>query len=141
MSIIKTVEKQTIEKLANNLAKDPEKDKINQNVYDEFVNRETVFRIGDTVKIHYKIVEGKRERIQVFEGYVISIKGKGIVKTFKVRKISYGIGVERTFPIYSPKIAKIDLIRRGRVRRSKLYYLRERSGKRAVITEKINFKK
>ncbi|MBN2443499.1 MAG: 50S ribosomal protein L19 [Spirochaetales bacterium] len=95
------------------------------------------FNIGDTIKVHYKIIEGKNERIQVFEGVCIAIKGSGISKTFTVRKISYGVGVERVFPINSPKIEAIDMIRRGRIRRAKLYYLRDRMGKAAKIRELI----
>lgn len=96
-----------------------------------------LFNIGDTIRVHYKIIEGKNERIQAFEGICISIKGNGIKKTFTVRKISYGVGVERIFPLYSPKTDKIILVRRGRVRRAKLYYLRERVGKAAKVTELI----
>ena len=98
------------------------------------------FNVGDTIRIHFKIIEGKTERIQVFEGVCIAQKGSGIKKTVTVRKISYGVGVERIFPLYSPKIAKIEVVRRGRVRRSKLYYLRDRIGKRAKITELIGKK-
>ncbi|HEY0828790.1 MAG TPA: 50S ribosomal protein L19 [Bacilli bacterium] len=93
------------------------------------------FRPGDTLKIHVKVIEGTRERIQVFEGVVIKRRGGGISKTFTVRKISYGVGVERTFPLHSPKIDKIDVARRGKVRRAKLYYLRELRGKAARIQE------
>src|SRR6476659_2930785 len=80
---------------------------------------------GDTVKVHVKVVEGTRERIQLFEGVVIKRRGGGISETFTVRKISYGVGVERTFPVHTPKIAKLEVIRRGKVRRAKLYYLRK----------------
>lgn len=93
------------------------------------------FRPGDTLKVHVKVVEGTRERIQLFEGVVIRIKGGGISETFTVRKISYGVGVERTFPIHSPKIDKIEVARRGKVRRAKLYYLRNLRGKAARIKE------
>ena len=141
MNAIEEFEKNHIEKISNKIAIAPGKEKIDKIKLDEFYNRITQIKIGDMVKVHYKIIEGKRERVQIYEGYIISIKGKGITKTFKVRKISYGIGIERTFPMYSPNIAKIELIRRGKVRRSKLYYLRKRSGKSAVIKEKINFKK
>ncbi|MGA2977110.1 MAG: 50S ribosomal protein L19 [Spirochaetia bacterium] len=96
------------------------------------------FRIGDTVKVHYKIIEGKTERVQVFEGIVIAMKRDGLRKTFTVRKISYGVGVERVFPLHSPKIAKIVRVREGRIRRSKLYYLRGRSGKAAKVQELIH---
>ena len=100
------------------------------------VDRKITFEIGDTVKVHYKIVEGNRERIQIFEGIVIAIDGKGINKTFTVRKISFEIGVERVFPLFSPKIATIETIRKGKVRRAKLYFLRERKGKSAKLKEK-----
>ncbi|PAB61362.1 50S ribosomal protein L19 [Anaeromicrobium sediminis] len=95
-----------------------------------------VFNIGDTVKVHLKIKEGTRERIQVFEGYVIKRQNGGIRETFTVRRISYGVGVERTLPVHSPKIDKIEVVRKGRVRRAKLFYLRERTGKAAKIREK-----
>lgn len=91
------------------------------------------FRPGDTLKVHVKIIEGTHERIQVFEGVVIKRHGGGISETFTVRKISYGVGVERTFPLHSPKIDKIDVVRRGKVRRAKLYYLRSLRGKKARI--------
>ncbi len=93
------------------------------------------FRPGDTVRVHVKLKEGNKERIQVFEGVVIARKHGGISETFTVRKVSYGIGVERVFPLHSPRIAKIEVTRRGRVRRAKLYYLRERRGKAARIRE------
>ncbi|SDK23634.1 50S ribosomal protein L19 [Lacicoccus qingdaonensis] len=93
------------------------------------------FKPGDTVKVHVRIIEGSRERIQVFEGVVIKRRGGGISETFTVRKISYGVGVERTFPVHTPKIEKIDVTRRGRVRRAKLYYLRSLRGKAARIRE------
>jgi large subunit ribosomal protein L19 len=98
------------------------------------------FSIGDTLKVHYKIIEGKTERIQVFEGLCIAIKRGGIRKTFTARKISYGIGVERTFPLNSPRIQKIEISRRGRVRRAKLYYIRDRVGKSAKVAELITKK-
>ncbi len=94
------------------------------------------FRAGDSVKVDVRIVEGDRERIQTFEGVVIAKKGEGISETFTVRKISYGVGVERTFPVHSPKLDKIEVIKRGKVRRAKLYYLRELSGKAARIKER-----
>jgi large subunit ribosomal protein L19 len=100
----------------------------------------TDFNIGDTVKIHYKIIEGKNERIQVFEGLCIAKKNTGIRKTFTIRKISYGVGVERTFPLHSPKIANIEVVRLGRVRRAKLYYIRSRVGKAAKVKEFIRKK-
>lgn len=93
------------------------------------------FRAGDTVRLHVKIVEGTRERIQLFEGVVIKRRGGGISETFTVRKISNGVGVERTFPVHTPKIAQIDVIRRGKVRRAKLYYLRSLRGRAARIKE------
>ncbi len=93
--------------------------------------------IGDTVRVHVKIKEGNRERIQAFEGTIIQKKHGGISETFTVRRLSYGVGVERTFPVNSPKIDKIDVIRKGKVRRAKLYYLRDRVGKAAKVKEKI----
>ena len=95
------------------------------------------FRVGDTVRVDVKIVEGKRERIQAFEGIVIAIKNSGIAKNFVVRKISQGVGVERTFPVNSPIIEKIEVVRKGKVRRAKLYYLRDRVGKATRVKEKI----
>ena len=96
------------------------------------------FRTGDTLRVHVRIVEGSRERIQVFEGVVIKRRGGGISETFTVRKISSGVGVERTFPLHTPKIEKIELKRRGKVRRAKLYYLRSLRGKAARIQEFVN---
>jgi large subunit ribosomal protein L19 len=95
------------------------------------------FKVGDTVKVHFKIVEGKTERIQVYEGLVIAMKNSGIGKTFTVRKNSYGVGVERIFPIHSPRVTRVELTRAGRVRRAKLYYIREKIGKAAKIRELI----
>ena len=94
-----------------------------------------VFRVGDTVKVHVKVKEGEKDRIQVFGGMVIAMKGGGTGSTFTVRKISDGIGVERIFPMHSPIIGKIEVVRRGKVRRAKLYYLRERKGKAARVEE------
>ena len=94
------------------------------------------FRAGDTVKVHVKVVEGNRSRVQIFQGVVIRIHGSGVGRTFTVRKVSFGVGVERTFPVHSPSIAKIELVTRGDVRRAKLYYLRERTGRAAKIKEK-----
>jgi large subunit ribosomal protein L19 len=94
------------------------------------------FSIGDTVKVNVKVIEGSRERIQTFEGVVIAKKNGGLRETFTVRKIAYGVGVERTFPIHSPKIESIQVVRKGKVRRAKLYYLRGRRGKAARIQEK-----
>lgn len=93
------------------------------------------FRAGDTVRVHVRIVEGNRERIQPFEGVVIKRRGGGISATYTVRKISYGVGVERAFPVHSPKVEKIEVLRKGRVRRAKLYYLRNLRGKAARIRE------
>ena len=93
--------------------------------------------IGDTVKVHVLIKEGTRERIQVFEGTIISKKHGGITETFTVRRVSYGVGVERTFPVNSPKLSKIEVVRKGKVRRAKLYYLRDRVGKATRVKEKI----
>ena len=95
------------------------------------------FKIGDTVKVHFKIVEGKNERIQIYEGLVIAIKNSKVGKTFTVRKNSYGVGVERVFPIHSPRIAKVEVVRPGKVRRAKLYYIRDKIGKGAKIKELI----
>jgi large subunit ribosomal protein L19 len=93
------------------------------------------FRAGDTVRVHVRVVEAGRERIQVFQGVVIRRRGGGIRETFTVRKVSFGVGVERTFPLHSPSISTIEVVTRGDVRRAKLYYLRERRGKRARIRE------
>ncbi len=95
------------------------------------------FNVGDTVRIHNKIVEGTRERIQLFEGTVIAKKNGGISETFTVRRISYGVGVEKTFPLHSPRVEKVEVIRAGKVRRAKLYYLRDRVGKAAKVKELI----
>jgi large subunit ribosomal protein L19 len=94
------------------------------------------FGPGDNVKVHVRVVEGNRERVQVFQGHVIAIQGSGVSETFTVRKVSFGVGVERTFPMHSPIIAKLEVMTRGDVRRAKLYYLRERTGKRAKVKEK-----
>ena len=93
--------------------------------------------IGDTVRVYVKVIEGTRERLQNFEGIVIKMQGGGIRKTFTVRRISYGVGVERTFPYHSPRIGRIEVVRHGVVRRAKLYYVRERTGKAAKIKERI----
>ncbi|MAQ07432.1 MAG: 50S ribosomal protein L19 [SAR116 cluster bacterium] len=98
------------------------------------------FNPGDTIKVDVKVIEGTRERVQAFEGVCIAKSGSGINRSFTVRKISYGEGVERVFPFYSPKVAGITLLRKGRVRRAKLYYLRSRRGKSARIVEKIEIK-
>ncbi|HJF17214.1 MULTISPECIES: 50S ribosomal protein L19 [Globicatella] len=94
------------------------------------------FRAGDTVRVHALIVEGERERVQIFEGLVIKRRGTGISESFTVRKISNGVGVERTFPLHTPRVAKIEVVRKGRVRRAKLYYIRALSGKAARIKER-----
>ena len=94
------------------------------------------FKPGDTVKVHVRVVEGERERVQVFEGVVIRRRGSGLSKTFTVRKVSFGVGVERTFPLHSPMIAKVEIASRGDVRRAKLYYLRSRVGKKAKVKER-----
>ena len=93
--------------------------------------------VGDTVKVSVKIREGDKERIQAFEGTVIAMKGSGVSATFTVRRVSYGVGVERVFPVHSPNVANVEVIRHGRVRRSKLYYLRDRVGKAAKVKEQI----
>ena len=93
------------------------------------------FNVGDTVKVSFKVIEGTKERIQAFEGIVIAKRNSGIRETFTVRRVSYGIGVERTFPLHSPKVADIKVIRKGKVRRAKLYYLRDLTGKAAKVQE------
>ncbi|MGD1816750.1 MAG: 50S ribosomal protein L19 [Pleomorphochaeta sp.] len=98
------------------------------------------FKVGDTVKVFFKIIEGTTERIQVFEGLVIAKNNSGISRTFIVRKISYGVGVERIFPLHSPRVEKITVVRQGRVRRAKLYYIRDRVGKAAKVKELITRK-
>ena len=95
------------------------------------------FVTGDTIKVNVRIIEGGKSRIQVFQGVVISRRGSGVGETFIVRKMSAGVGVERTFPVHSPRVAKIEVVRRGKVRRAKLYYLRERTGKAAKIKESV----
>ncbi|NLX62095.1 MAG: 50S ribosomal protein L19 [Tissierellia bacterium] len=97
------------------------------------------FNVGDTVQVHYRIKEGNRERIQVFEGTVLKRQGGGVRETFTVRRISYGVGVERTFPLHSPRVEKIVVTRRGKVRRARLYYLRQRQGKAAKVKEKTRY--
>ena len=95
------------------------------------------FNIGDTIKVHNRIKEGSRERIQIFEGTVIAKKHGGIQETFTVRRVSYGVGVEKTFPVHSPNVEKVEVVRKGKVRRAKLYYLRDRVGKAAKVKEDI----
>jgi large subunit ribosomal protein L19 len=99
------------------------------------------FQPGDTLKVHFKIVEGTSERVQMFEGVCIARNNSGLRETFTVRKISYGVGVERVFPLHSPRVQTIEIVRRGRVRRAKLYYIRKRVGKRAKVTERLGGKK
>jgi len=98
-------------------------------------------KAGDTVRVHFKIVEGKTERIQIYEGLVIAMKNAGIGQTLTVRKNSYGVGVERVFPMHSPRIEKIEILRYGKVRRAKLYYIREKIGKKAKIKEQLGGRK
>ena len=105
-------------------------DQITQDYKREYIPE---FKVGDTLRVHVKIIEGQRERIQVFEGYVLKRQHGGINETFTVRKLSNGIGVEKTFPLHSPKIEKIELVRKGKVRRAKLNYMRQRTGKAARI--------
>ncbi|HBQ63451.1 MAG TPA: 50S ribosomal protein L19 [Clostridiales bacterium] len=99
-----------------------------------------VFEIGDFVRVHVKVKEGNRERIQVFEGTVISRRGEGLKESFTVRRISYGVGVERVFPIHSPRVDHVEIVRKGRIRRAKLYYLRDRVGKAARVRDKFSTK-
>lgn len=106
-----------------------EQEQIKKNIPD--------FKPGDTVKVHVKVIEGTRERIQVFEGVVIRRRGGGLGETFTVRRVSYGVGVERTFPVNTPKIDRIEVVRRGIVRRARLYYLRKLRGKATRIKEKV----
>ena len=112
--------------------------KIIASIEQENMKKEVpVFEIGDTVRVYVKVVEGTRERLQAFEGTVIARKGGGLRETFTVRRISFGIGVERTFPVHSPRVDHVDVVRKGKVRRAKLYYLRELTGKAAKIKERI----
>ncbi|MBM7107572.1 50S ribosomal protein L19 [Brevibacillus laterosporus] len=113
--------------MMNQIIRELEKEQLKQDL--------PAFRPGDTVRVHVKVIEGTRERIQVFEGVVIRRRGTGVSETFTVRKISYNVGVERTFPLHTPKIDKLEVVRHGRVRRAKLYYLRDRVGKAARIKE------
>lgn len=109
------------------------KTEIMDKIESKFIKEVTPFRVGDTIKVFFKIKEGKRERLQVFEGTVISIRGSGSRKSFMLRKISFSIGVERIFPMNSPKIDRIEVSKRGKVRRAKLYYLRKRVGKATQV--------
>lgn len=104
---------------------------------DSLKNEIPQFSVGDTVKVSVNIREGERERIQMFEGTVIARKGSGISETFTVRRVSYGVGVERVFPLHSPNVQKVEVVRQGRVRRAKLYYLRNRVGKAAKVKEQL----
>ena len=112
-------------------------EKIQAFVSEQLKTEVPAFGIGDSVKVYVKIVEGEKERTQMFDGTVIARHGGGISETFTVRKISYGVGVEKTFPIHSPNVAKVDTIRSGKVRRAKLYYLRDRVGKASKVKENI----
>ncbi len=109
---------------------------INKIIPDQMKTDIPAFNPGDHIKVHVRVIEGDKERIQPFEGDVISVRGEGVNRTFTVRKISSGVGVERIFPLYSPKIAKIEILKKGQVRRAKLYYLRNLSGKAARIKSK-----
>ena len=111
----------------NPIIEQVEKEQLKQDI--------TQFNVGDTVKVYVKVVEGDKERVQAYEGVCIAKKGSGIRENFTVRRVSFGIGVERTFPLHSPRIAKIEVVRKGKVRRAKLYYLRDRQGKAAKIKE------
>ena len=108
---------------------------ILQNLHYDVVNRPVDFSVGDTVKVHYKIKEGQKERIQVYEGLVIAIQNQGAGKTFTVRRVSFDVGVERIFPLYAPTVDKVEKVRSSKVRRSKLYYLRGKSGKDSRLKE------
>ncbi|MCK8058095.1 MULTISPECIES: 50S ribosomal protein L19 [unclassified Fusibacter] len=110
---------------------------INQLESEQLKAEVTPFNVGDTVKLHLRITEGKRERIQIFEGVVMKRQGGGVSETVTVRKISYGVGVEKTLPVHSPKIEQIEVVRRGKVRRAKLNYLRDRVGKAAKVKERM----
>ena len=111
----------------NPIIEQVEKEQLKQDI--------TPFNVGDTVKVYVKVVEGDKERVQAYEGVCMAKKGSGIRENFTVRRVSFGIGVERTFPLHSPRIAKIEVVRKGKVRRAKLYYLRDRQGKAAKIKE------
>lgn len=110
--------------------------RIEQEQYKENV---PAFNVGDTVKVHYRIKEGNRERIQIFEGTVIKQQGTGVRKTFTVRRLSYGVGVERTFLLHSPRVEEVQVTKQGKVRRARLFYLRGRVGKAAKVKEKTNY--
>jgi len=140
MNLINEVEKNQlnaiIDILTKNLDKEKDKEKI-EKIKEEFLNRDKNLKIGDRVKAYVKIIEGDKERIQIFEGDVIAKKGSGLSRSVKIRKNSFGVGVEKTFSIYSPYIEKFELVRHGRVRRAKLYYLRKIKGKKSKIKEDI----
>lgn len=110
-------------------------DALKQIAADSMKEQAPEFSVGDTVRVDVKIREGDRERIQAFEGTVIAKRGSGVAETFTVRRVSYGVGVERVFPLHSPNVAKVEVVRYGKVRRSKLYYLRDRVGKSAKVKE------
>ncbi|MDD3839634.1 MAG: 50S ribosomal protein L19 [Clostridia bacterium] len=112
----------------NELIREIEKENMKKEIPD--------FRVGDTVRVYVKVIEGNRERLQAFEGLVIAKRHGGVRETFTVRRLSYGIGIERTFPVHSPKLDRIEVIRRGKVRRAKLFYIRERVGKSAKVKDK-----
>ena len=112
-------------------------DQLKAFVSEQLKTEVPVFNIGDTVRVHNRIKEGTRERVQMFEGIVIAKHGGGISETVTVRRISYGVGVEKTFPLHSPNVEKVDVIRQGVVRRAKLFYLRDKVGKNAKVKEKI----
>lgn len=114
--------------MATDIIREIEQRQVRQDIAD--------FGPGDTVRVHVKVIEGERERIQIFEGVVLRRSGGGATENFTVRKMSQGIGVERIFPIHSPRIAKVDVVRRGKVRRARLYYLRDRRGKAARLKER-----
>ena len=113
-------------------------DALKQIAQDSLKAELPVVNVGDTVKVHVKIKEGERERIQFFEGTVIAKKHGGISETFTVRRVAHGVGIERVFPIHSPSVSKVEIVRKGRVRRGKLYYLRKRVGKAAKVKEAIH---
>ena len=112
-------------------------DAVKQLTVGQLKEEKPVITIGDTVRVHVKIREGERERIQVLEGTIIARNNSGISETFTVRRLSYGVGVERVFPVHSPNVAKVEVVRHGRIRRSKLYYLRDRVGKAAKVKEQV----
>ena len=111
---------------------------IIKSIEDEQLKEVASFNVGDTIKVHTRVIEGGKERIQIFQGIVIAKRGSGINEAFTVRKISYGEGVERVFPLHTPRIAKIEVVNRGKVRRAKLHYLRGRIGKDAMIVKSAN---